>query len=309
MTAIPGMVASKIMNRSTSFAAALLAGLLSLATAHAELRVTDDSGAEVVLAHPAQRIVSLAPHLTEQLFAIGAGARVVATTEFADYPPAAQALPRVARAHSVDLEQVAAARPDLIVTWGSGFPPATQAALRRLGVPLFISEPGSLDRIATSLLRLGVLTDSPAAPAAAQRFRSAIELLRSRYADRRQITVFYQIWQQPLMTLGGTHVLSEALRLCGARNVFEQLAPIAPQVSIEAVLAADPQMIVTAEPGGHDRGALALWQRFGSLRAVAGGQLFTLDADRINRHSPRLVEELATLCESVDAVRWTAPAR
>jgi iron complex transport system substrate-binding protein len=291
--------------------ASLLAAvaLLAAGLAHAEVRVVDDAGAEVVLPRPASRIVSLAPHLTEQLFAIGAGSRIVATTDFADYPEAAKALPRVARAHSVDLERVAAARPDLIVVWGSGFPPATLAALRRLGVPVYVDEPSSLDAIAASMIRLGQLADAPGAPEAAAKFRAAVDRLRTRYGGRSEIRVFYQVWAQPLMTLGGRHVISEGLRVCGARNVFEALAPIAPQVSVEAVLAADPQMIVTAEPGGADRGSLALWRRFGQQRAVAGGHLVVIDADRINRHTPRLADELAVLCERIDEVRRAAPVK
>ena len=288
------------MQRPSLIAAA---ALLAVGIAQAEVRAIDDAGAEIVLAQPAQRIVSLAPHLTEQLFAIGAGSRVVATTDFADYPDAAKALPRVARAHSVDLERVAAAQPDLIVVWGSGFPPATLAALRRLGVPLYVDEPSSLDGIATSMLRLGQLSAASGTADAAAKFRISIDGLRARYASRREISVFYQVWPQPLMTLGGRHVISEGLRTCGARNIFEQLAPIAPQVSVEAVLAVDPQMIVTAEPGGVDRGALQMWKRFPAQRAVAGGHLVTIDADRINRHTPRLADELALLCERIDAVR------
>jgi iron complex transport system substrate-binding protein len=287
---------------------ALAALLLFAGAAGAEQRIIDDAGAQIVLAQPARRIVSLAPHLTEQLFAIGAGARIVATTDFADYPAEARALPRVARAHSVDLERIAAARPDLIVVWGSGFPPATLAALRRLGVPVFVDEPSSLDGIAASLLRLGQLTGAAGAAEAAAKFRASIDRLRARYASRPEVSVFYQVWPQPLMTLGGRHVLSEGLRACGARNIFENLAPIAPQVSVEAVLAADPQMIVAAEPGGVDRGALKMWQRFGEQRAVAGGHLVTVDADRINRHTPRLVDELAVLCERIDAVRRATTA-
>jgi len=288
------------VRRASGLAAAVL---LAAGLAHGQVRVTDDAGAVVVLAQPASRIVSLAPHLTEQLFAIGAGGRIVATTDFADYPEAAKALPRVARAHAVDLERVAAARPDLIVIWGSGFPPATLAALRRLGVPVYVDEPSSLDGIAVSMLRLGALTGAAGAQVAAANYRAAIAALRARYAARREVSVFYQVWPQPLMTLGGRHVLSEGLRACGARNVFEQLAPIAPQVSVEAVLAADPQVIVTAEPGAVDRGALAIWTRFPAQRAVAAGQLVTIDADRINRHTPRLAEELAALCERIDAAR------
>ncbi|GIL05226.1 MAG: cobalamin-binding protein [Betaproteobacteria bacterium] len=263
----------------------------------------DDAGSRIELARPAQRIVSLAPHLTEQLFAIGAGARIVGTTEFADHPDEAKRIPRVARAHSVDLERVAALEPDLIAVWGSGFPPAVLEALRRLGAPVFVSEPKSLADIAGSLERLGTLTASAGAGAAAAAFRARLDALRARYSARRPVTVFYQIWPQPLMTLSGRHALNEAIRVCGGRNVFEDLAPIAPQVSVEAVLAADPQVIVTAEPGGRRTDALDGWKRFPSLRAVRAGRLVTLDADRINRHTPRLLDELAVLCERIDQAR------
>lgn len=264
--------------------------------------VVDDAGREVTLPQPPRRIVSLAPHLTEQLFAVGVGDRIVGTTDYADFPPAALAIPRVARAHNVDLERVVAARPDLIAVWGSGYPPSVIDALRRLGVPMFVSEPGNLESIATSLERLARLTGSPNTAAAAD-FRAQVAALRDRYANRRPVTVFYQVWAQPLMTLSGKHVISEALRVCGARNVFEQLAPIAPQVSVEAVVAADPDLIVTAEAEGGPTGTLEAWKRYPALRAVSAGRLVTLDASRINRHGPRLPGELARLCDFIDKAR------
>jgi iron complex transport system substrate-binding protein len=270
--------------------------------AHARVAVIDDEGRTVELAQTARRIVSLAPHLTEQLFAIGAGDLIVGTTDFADFPEAAMGLPRVARAHSVDLERVSAARPDLVLVWGSGFPPATVDAVRRLGVPTFVSEPGRLADIATSLERLGMLTGRSAERAAAA-FNAKLDALRERYRGRREVRVFYQVWNDPLMTLGGRHVVSEAIALCGGRNVFAELAPIAPRVSTEAVLAADPEVIVTAEPGARPSGALAVWQRFGRITAVRRDLLVTLDADRINRHGPRIVDEIAVLCEAIDRAR------
>jgi iron complex transport system substrate-binding protein len=283
--------------------ALVLALALGLAgTAQARVAVVDDEGRTVELAGPARRIVSLAPHLTEQLFAIGAGDLIVGTTDFADFPEAAKNLPRVARAHSVDLERVSATRPDLVLVWGSGFPPATVDAVRRLGVPTFVSEPARLADIATSLERLGALTGrSPERAAAA--FNAKLAALRDRYRGRREVRVFYQVWNDPLMTLGGRHVVSEGIALCGGRNVFADLAPIAPRVSTEAVLAADPEVIVTAEPGARPSGALAMWQRFERITAVRRMLLVTLDADRINRHGPRIVDEIAVLCEAIDRAR------
>ncbi len=285
--------------RGPAFAAL---ALLSFA-ARAQISVVDDAGRRIELAQPAHRIVSLAPHITEQLFAVGAGDRIVATTDFADYPPAAKKIPRVARAHSVDLERVAAARPDLIIVWGSGFPPATIEALQRMNVPVYVNEPGSLDSIASSLERLALVSGGSLGRATADRLRTQLADLRSRYADRGSVRVFYQIWSQPLMTLGAPHVLTEAIGLCGGRSVFKDLAPIAPQVSLESVLAADPEIIITAEPGGKPSGQLDAWKRWPQLRAVQRSQLVTLDADRINRHGPRIAAEIEVMCERIDAAR------
>ena len=280
-----------------------VATLLLASPAGASITVTDDSGRTVTLAQPARRVVALAPHITEQLYAVGAGERVVGTTDHADHPPAARKIPRVARAHSIDLERVAALQPDLIVVWGSGFPPTLLEALRRLGPPVYVNEPGALDSIATSMQRLGRLTAAPQAEDAARAFRQRITELRERHAGRTPVRVFYQVWQQPLMTLSGRHVLTEAMTLCGGRNVFADLSPIAPQVSIEAVLAADPQLIATAEPDARASDALDPWRRHAALSATRLGQFATLDANTLNRHSPRMAEAIGTLCERIENAR------
>ncbi|MGZ8254142.1 MAG: cobalamin-binding protein [Burkholderiaceae bacterium] len=287
--------------RALALVVAASLALVGTGTA-AKVAVVDDEGRNVELAQPARRIVSLAPHLTEQLFAIGAGDLIVGTTDFADFPAAAIALPRVARAHSVDLERVSAARPDLILIWGSGFPPATIDAVRRLGVPTFVSEPARLADIATSLERLGTLTARPADRAAGD-FKAKLAALRERYRGRREVRVFYQVWSDPLMTLGGRHIISEAISVCGGRNVFANLTPIAPRVSTEAVLAADPEVIMTAEPGAKPSEALSTWRRFERLTAVKRNQLVTLDADRMNRHGPRILDETDSMCVAIDRAR------
>ncbi len=286
---------------------ALLAAASPLLPASAPAAVTaiDDSGATVTLAQPATRVISLAPHITEQLFAIGAGDRIVGTTEHADYPPAALAIPRVGRAHSLDLERIATLHPDLVVIWGSGFPPATIASVQRLGVPVFVSEPRTLGDVARSLERLGVLTGRDGAAAAAQ-FNAKVDALRKQYSARAPVRVFYQVWTAPLMTLSGRHVVNEAIELCGGRNVFAGLVAVAPQVSTEAVVAADPQVIITAEPGGRAGQAFTEWQRFPTLAATRHQQFVTLDADRINRHAPRLADEIAVLCAAIERTRATA---
>lgn len=285
-----------------ALAAALAVGTGS--AADGAIRVVDDAGHPVQLAAPAQRIVALGPHLTEQLYAIGAGELIVGTTDFADYPPQAADIPRVARAHSVDVERIARLRPDLIVLWGSGFPPSVQQTLRHLRTPIFVSEPGTLESIASSLERLGTLTGHAAAAGAeAQRLRRRLAVLQSAYATRAPLRVFYQVWPQPLMTLSQRHAIDEAIRLCGGRNVFAALPALVPQVSVEAVLAADPQLIVAATPGGRPSDALDLWRRLPSLTAVRTNRLVFLDADRIDRHTPRMIDEIERLCEHIEDAR------
>ncbi len=290
-------------------AAALAMAAAAMPVAHAQA-VVDDSGATVRLARPAQRVVSLSPGITELLFSAGAGAHVVGVSAYSDFPTQARGLPQVSRAQGIDLERVAALRPDLIVTWGSGYSPALLDALRGLGLPVYVLEPRSLESIARSIERLGVLTGSSGAPAAAAAFRARLLDLRQRYAGRSPVRVFYQVWNSPIMTLSGGHLISEVMRTCGARNVFEDLAPLVATVDVEAVIAAQPQILLTAESGGVDRGALEGWKRYGRVPAVAQGRLVTLDADQLDRGSVRVLDATQALCEIVEGARHpAAPAQ
>ena len=189
--------------------------------AFAAISVTDDAGATVTLQRPAQRIVSLAPHVTELLFAAGGGARIVGTVAYSDYPPPARDIPHVGDNRSLDLERIAALKPDLVVVWRHGNAQKQIDRLRALGIPLFFSEPHRMSDIPRSIETLGTLLDTRAsAHDAAQQFRQRVDMLRNRYASRPPVTVFYQVWEQPLMTLNGQHIFSDMLALCGGRNVF-----------------------------------------------------------------------------------------
>ncbi len=280
-----------------AWAPALLAGPAGAQT------VVDDAGQQVHLAQPARRIVSLAPGITELLFGMGAGPRVIAVSDFSDTPAAARALPRVARAQGIDLEAIAALKPDLIAVWGTGYPPSLLEALRQLSFPVYVYEPRTLDAIAASIERLGDLTGSTSAPAMAAAYRARLLALRQRYEGRQPVRVFYQIWPNPIMTLSGRHVASQVLELCGARNVFADVLPLVATVDAESVLAARPQVIVTSEPGGVDQGALDIWRRYPHLPAVAHGHLVTLDADEMDRQTTRTLDAAEKLCEVVERAR------
>jgi iron complex transport system substrate-binding protein len=281
-------------------AALLLGGGLVLAV-HAEVRVVDDAGDTLVLPAPARRIVSIAPHLTELLFAAGAGDRVVAVSEWSDHPAAAKALPRIGDAVRLDLERIVALRPDLVVVWANGSAPPQLARLRAAGLPVFASAGRDLAHIATTLRSFGRLAGTEAAAEArAAAFEAELAALRATYAGRRPLRVAYQIWSEPLMTVNGQHPISEALALCGARNVFADLPQPVPQVDAEAVVAARPDAIVTGRlPAGRPDGL----DRWRGLRTLQGTALLTVNPDTLHRATDRMAAGVRELCEVLDRVR------
>ena len=288
--------------RRGGWLAALLL-LLPLAV-EAQVRVHDDLGHEVVLAQPASRVVSLAPHITELLFAVGAGEVIVGTASHSDWPPQALELPVVSHQGRPDLERIVALQPDLVIVWESGNGPRTRERLQALGLTVYASEPRRLEQIATSLARFGALTDRAQAGAeAAAAFRDGLQALKADHAGRAPVRLFYQIWHQPLMTVGGDHIINEVVALCGGVNVFAELRPLAPTVDTEAVLAADPDVIIASGLGEPDPAWVEGWLRWPQLRAVRHARLFTLDPDLLQRSTPRLLEGARQLCAALDSAR------
>jgi iron complex transport system substrate-binding protein len=257
-----------------------------------------------------QRIVTLAPHLTELVYAAGAGERLVGTLDTSDYPPAARLVPRVGDVDRLDAERLVALRPDLVLLWGDGSPTAQRELLRRLGLPVLSLEQHTLADVPASLERLGaVLGTEPVARAAADALRRQIAALRSRYQGERRLRVFYQVWSMPLFTLGGRHVLSEMLRVCGAENVFADQPVSSFAVDEEAVYARDPDVVALAGTPAEDSEWLNRWRSRAPLRAVASGNVITLDPDLVNRMGPRIGLGTATLCARLAERRAATPAR
>jgi iron complex transport system substrate-binding protein len=294
--------------RFKRLAAACALALVLPGMAGAAVSVVDDAKRTVTLSAPARRIVSLAPHATEMLFAAGAGAYIVGVTEFSDYPPEAGRIQSVGSGVSLDLERILQLKPDLVVGWNNGNAAAQLAKLEPLGVPVYKSEPYDFATIASSLERLSRLSGTDATgQAAAQAFRTRLKKLQDTYQERRPVTVFYQIWRSPLMTLNGSHLVSSALRLCGGENIFGKLPQLAPTVSEEAVLKADPEAIVASS--GEQDDVFAPWRRFPNLKAVARGNLLSVDGNLINRAGPRILDGTEDLCRKLDTVRAKQPPR
>jgi len=284
--------------------AALAAWLpAGLPAALAAVQAVDDAGTTVTLAAPALRIVSLAPHATELLYAAGAGERVVGVLATSDWPPEVAQKPRVGDSRALDLERIVALAPDLVVTWPFAAPAQVGPLVAR-GVPVFIANPATIDGIALDLERLGTLAGtSPTATLRAAELRARLARLQSRYAGARTVRVFYEIWNAPLYTIGGDHLISQALRVCGGENVFAALTLPAPGVSIEAVLAAKPEAIIAGADGAVRPAWLDDWKRWPALPAVARGNLYTVDANLLHRAGPRFVDGVEALCATLAEAR------
>ena len=274
----------------------LLALAVITSPAHAGIHVVDDTGATVTLAAPARRIITLAPHATELVYAAGAGAQIVGVIKGSDYPPAVQRLPVIGDVVALDLERIVMLAPDLIVTWPWTTP--TQVAwLRARSVAVFEADARSIDDIAGDVERIGVLAGTSAmAAAAAKSLRDRIAHLTHANAEAPALRVFYQVSDVPLFTLGGDHLVSQAIARCGGRNVFAELTLPAPQVSVEAVLAADPQVIIAGTDGAKRPAWLDRWGAWPALDAVRQRNLYVVDANLLHRPGPRFVDGVEQLC-------------
>lgn len=283
--------------------------MLAIANSQAQIVTRDDAGQELRLPRPARRIVTLSPHVTELLFAAGAGANLIATVEFSDYPPEAKRLPRVGGYETLDVERIVALKPDLVVAWGSGNSPSVIDQLRALGLALFVSEPRSLDDVASTLQTLGRLAGAESsANRAAASFRQRAAEIRARYSTRPPVRVFYQVWDLPLMTVNDAHLISKVLNLCGGINVFGSLSALAPTVDVEAVLAADPEVIIGSEEAGARNDALEAWRRWPRLSASKRGNIFQMPPDIMVRHAPRILDAAQIVCDRLEQARANRPA-
>jgi iron complex transport system substrate-binding protein len=269
-----------------------------LAAATAAITVPDDTGHTVTLRSTPTRIISLAPGATEMLFAAGAGKQVIATVEYSDEPPAAKQVPRIGDVVAIDMEKLVALRPEVAVVWPGGGNPAQIEEIGRLGIPVYRQQVNALADLPSSLRRLGALAGTGAiAEQAARAIETRLQTLAHAHEGGRHPTVLMEIWNHPVYTVGGTHLMSDMLKLCGARNVFGDLRDLAPAVDVEAVVARNPDIIIAAAPPGAGPEWLADWKRFTTLRAVRSGNLIIVEDQRLTRLGPSVVDATEALCK------------
>lgn len=276
---------------------------LSCALQAQSVNVIDDNGSTVSLTAPAQRIISLAPSLTELLFVAGAGRHIVGVTEYSDFPPEAQGIPIVGRYDLLDMEAIVALQPDLIVAWRSGNPRQALQRLMALGYPVYVAEPLTLTSIPEQIEKLAQLAGSEeTGDAAARYFRGQLEAVENRYRNASPVSVFYEVWNDPLISVGGHELINDVISLCGGNNIFGELG-LAPKVSEEAVLARDPEAIIASGMDIARPEWLDDWQRWPQLQAVSHEHLYFIPPDLIQRHSLRVLSGVLQMCMHLDEVR------
>ena len=284
------------------------AGVLALALAAGPAptrTVVDDLGQSVAVAPAPLRIVSLAPGATEMLFAAGAGHEVIATVEYSDEPPAARQVPRIGDVAAVDMERLVGLRPDVVVLWAKGGNPAQRERIASLRIPLYEQQVARLADISAAVRRLGALAGTSAvAEAAARQIEARLAALMATYGAHpgRRPSVLLQVWNRPIYTIGGEHLMSDALALCGARNVFDDLPEPGPIVDTESVIARNPDIIIAAAPTGEGAAWVADWMRLKSLKAVRAGRVVAFEDQALSRLGPSVISATEALCKTLAGV-------
>ena len=293
--------------RRFSFAAALAFAAATASAEQPELRLVDDGGQVVQLAQPARRIVALAPHLTELVYAAGAGDRLVAVGKYSDFPPEAKSKPVISDAFAVNYETLAQLKADLVLVWGSGTPERVKSKLRSLGVPVYEIEIRNVAGLADTLRSIGRLAGTEGvAQARAQAITSDWAALKATYSGRRRVRVFYELWDAPLMTLTSQHLISSAIDACGGSNVFGELSTLTATVSWEVAVQRDPELVVTAGTRG-EAAKPGRWAEFAQVSATKHGEFANIDGDLISRSGPRFVDGARELCLAIDRARQGLP--
>jgi len=256
--------------------------------ATAEITLLDDTGQAFVFDKPVQRIISLAPHITENLFAAGATNQIIATVTYSDYDEQAKRLPVIGDHSKYDLEAIIKLKPELIIAWKSGNPVDQVQQLKQLGFKIFVTDAYALEDVAKNIIAMGkIMATEVMANVQAEKYLSKLQALTTKHKNKKQLSVFYQIWNEPLITINKKHIISHVINLCGGRNVFEDLAMLAPRVSIESVIMKNPDVIVAGMAKGR-QDWLKNWQQWKILTAVKKQQLFTINADWITRHTEKM---------------------
>mgnify|MGYP001059117919 CR=1 FL=1 len=270
--------------------------------AEGALQITDSFGREVSITSRPERIISLAPSITEILFAIGAGERVVGNTSFCNYPPEAAELPKIGgyTPDLINFEAIVDLQPDLVIVGEFEQEPVI-ATLEQLGIPVVGLVATTIDEVYSSIEQIGAITgNGQEAAAVVEAMRSRIEAISSKVADLpadQRPRVFWEVFDEPLITIGPSSFISQLIERAGGVNIFADQSEAYPQVSHESVVALDPEVILgtleQAEPLAPER--VAQRPGWSNISAVQNGRIHLLDSDPVSRAGPRLADALEAM--------------
>jgi len=268
------------------------------------IEVVDDIGRALQLENPAQRIVSLAPHITENIFAAGAGDLIIGVVSYSDFPLPAKSIPLVGTYNNFNIEAIVAAQPDLVIAWKEGNQRQQVEKLIALGINVYINDSTTLEDIAQNIRHFGILAGTnETAQKASEIFLARLQSLRIKYSNLKKVRVFYQTWNTPLITVNKTQSIGQIIQLCSGDNIFGQLAARSPQVNVEAVLASNPETIIASGMNESRPDWLDDWKKWSFLNAVDKDYLFFVPPDLIQRYSPRILDGAEMICEYLQQVR------
>ncbi len=251
-----------------------------------------------------QKIISLAPHITELLFSLGVGKRIVGTVSYSDYPAQAKEIRRIGDAANLDMEAILALAPDLIIAWQSGTPESALSQLESLGFTVHAVPTRGLSGIAENIRELGELVGEVGrAEEQAAEFARQISQLKKRYHPQEKLSVFYQIWHQPLMTINGEHAIDDVIEVCGGVNLFAGLSTLAPQVGLESVIQRNPDVILISSGASISGDAVQMWRKWNNISAVKNDRIYLIPWDLISRQSTRILEGAVYICEALQSAR------
>ena len=271
--------------------------------AFSQISIKDDTRQTIRLEQPAQRIISLSPGITELVFAAGGGDKLIGAVSYSDYPQQAKKIPRIGSYDALDIEQILALQPDLVIAWQSGNPEHQIRQLKSLGLKVYITEPENFSSIPETLRKLGPLMGSDKkAETSARQFEQKFNELKRQYQSsqsRPTVRTFIQIWNNPLMSVNGQHLISKVIEFCGGSNVFAKSRNLTSTPSIEAILAKDPQVIIATGMADSSRQWLKRWQQWPFLSAVKNKRLYAANPDHLVRHTPRILSGIEEVCELI----------
>ncbi|MFA0813491.1 cobalamin-binding protein [Microbulbifer epialgicus] len=273
------------------------------------VRVQDVRGHWIELPAPAERIVALAPHIVENFYSAGAGEKLVAAVSYSDYPEQAKKLPKIGNYKALSYESLLALKPDLIVAWGSGNGDEMIQKLDNLGFTVFVTESRTLEDIAKNVTIFGELAGtSENADRTASEWLKRLNELQQSNKKKTPVSVFYQVWNDPLQTLNGEHLISDVIQTCGGRNAFADAMVLAPKISIESVLNRNPEVIISSGMGESRPDWLDAWKAYPTLNAVKNDSLYFVPPDIIQRHTFRVLDGMEMVCDYLNNVRMKVGA-